>query len=522
MKGNSLISQCKTYLKQNPTEIVFGLYFFAVMSASVLMTGGGILFKTLTLYAAITLTPLLHKFVVKINFSSPSDVSKKTKIKVFAIAGGTAFAVLLLCYAANYPGAFSPDSINQYSQAIRGSYNDWHPTWHTLLFFTFPLKLTGGWAGSIILFQMIYFSLFMGIFSLTVYLYAGAFYAFFSMLLLLLSPFTLEILMYPWKDTAFAIASGFCMLFAVHIYFTKGEWSKKVYRLVIFAFLLASATLFRHNGILFTFFLAMALIFFMQKKQWVLLIAMTIILLVCVKIPVYSFLKVGKPARRTQETMGFPLSVIINVAKERPDKLDDTTANFVQNLTKNQPNWKKFHNISGFNSIKWTEGRPNNDAIKKAGVAGILRMMCRCFTVAPKQAKQAAVGLTIHVYGLEIACRAPFRIANNNLKLTDKGIKPLKLLVQHYISFISKSSLRYVFQCIGSTILAMLAFILFKSNFRSWSDWKRIFLCIPIFTYNFGTMLLLSGRDVRFFYVSFLVCPLVILILCGKQAESPQ
>lgn len=34
--------------------------------------------------------------------------------------------------------------------------------------------------------------------------------------------------------------------------------------------------------------------------------------------------------------------------------------------------------------------------------------------------------------------------------------------------------------------------------------WKKSFLCIPLLVYNFGTMLLLTGNDVRFFYLNFM------------------
>jgi hypothetical protein len=62
-------------------------------------------------------------------------------------------------------------------------------------------------------------------------------------------------------------------------------------------------------------------------------------------------------------------------------------------------------------------------------------------------------------------------------------------------------------------MLAMLAFMLGRSNLRRWVEWKRLFLCLPVFVYNFGTMLLLSSIDYRFFYETFLLCPLVILIM---------
>lgn len=526
-KENKLLKSFFVYLYKNLSEIVFGIYFLFIMSASVFATLSGAgcgkykygicLFATLVLYTVFSLVPKIHSIVLKINFTTQQDFSKNKALKVFCFAGGITFAVLLACYAANYPGSYSPDSIYQYRQAVTGEYSDWHPVWHTLLFFTVPLKITGGWTGSIILFQIIYFSLLIGYFASTVYLYAGKLYAIISVALILLNPFTLEIVMYPWKDVAFAIVSGFCMLYAVHIYFTKGDWCKQMSRLVLFSFMLASATLFRHNGILFTFFLLIALFFYMKKRHWMFLVAMTTLLFLCVRVPLYSFLNVEKPAQRTLETMGLPLSVIVNVAEECPNRLDKDTSDFVNELTINQPNWKQYHNISGFNSMKWLEGGTNNDAIEKVGATGLLKMMCHCFKVAPKQACVAVGGLTIPVYGLEVACRAGKGITGNDLGIEYKGVKPLLFLEECYIDLITKSPLCYIFSCIGLTILVMLAFIIFRGGFRNFEDWKRIFLCIPIFTYDFGTMLLLSGHDVRFFYISFIIYPLIVLIMTRQQ-----
>ena len=63
-------------------------------------------------------------------------------------------------------------------------------------------------------------------------------------------------------------------------------------------------------------------------------------------------------------------------------------------------------------------------------------------------------------------------------------------------------------------MLFMIILIVGKSNFKSFEDWKRIFICLPIFAYDFGTMLLLSwDNDSRYFYITFLVVPLVAVIM---------
>ena len=91
------------------------------------------------------------------------------------------FAILLLYYIAYYPGGFSYDSIDQYTQAIENHYNDWHPVIQTLFAFKLPLSLTGGWIGSIVLFQIICFSVVLGYAFNTIYKYTNLKYLVLSM-----------------------------------------------------------------------------------------------------------------------------------------------------------------------------------------------------------------------------------------------------------------------------------------------------------------------------------------------------
>ena len=89
------------------------------------------------------------------------QMTKKQKGIVFISVALITFIVMLIWLLGYYPGSFSPDSIAQYTQAISGKYDDWHPAWHTLVFFTFPLKVFKVPA-SIIVMQILYFALILG------------------------------------------------------------------------------------------------------------------------------------------------------------------------------------------------------------------------------------------------------------------------------------------------------------------------------------------------------------------------
>lgn len=519
------MKEIKTYLRDNIKELIFGIYFLFTLTADCISSVSGYniwddgFFITLVIIALLTLVSRIKKWI---NWSRQhffllhNQTSKKQELQVFAIASGITLAVLIFWFAGSYPGSFSPDSIDQYRQAVTGNYNDWHPAWQTLLSFTLPLKLTGSPA-SIILFQIVWFSLFMGYFALTVYLYSGILYAYVASALILFSPFTLEIVMFPWKDTSFAVACGFCMLYALHIYFTKGEWCNKTWRILLFAFMLTNATLLRHNGVLFTFFLLVALIFFIPRKKWYLLAATTLLMLVLIRIPFYSTLDVSKPGNRVVEISGLPLSIITYIAKVSPDKLDDETMQFVDKMMKLQPDWRDYHNLSGFNSVKFRgiDRKP----IEQAGILGIFKMTLRCFIASPGYTLKAVIGLTIPVYGLEIISRVYQGVAENDFGIVYTGNQMINYLEDLYCRLVTHTPLRFLFLSIGMTILVMFAFILFRTDFKSAADWKRLALCLPVFVYDFGTMLLLSGPDVRFFYVNLIISPLVVLIM-GRNSET--
>ncbi|MBQ8691767.1 MAG: hypothetical protein IJ520_01320 [Synergistaceae bacterium] len=70
-----------------------------------------------------------------------------------------------------------------------------------------------------------------------------------------------------------------------------------------------------------------------------------------------------------------------------------------------------------------------------------------------------------------------------------------------------------LFGRIGVINLIILICLLAKFKF------KKLFLALPLFTYNFGTMLLLSGEDFRFFYYSLAIMPALILILLNDRGE---
>ena len=71
--------------------------------------------------------------------------------------------------------------------------------------------------------------------------------------------------------------------------------------------------------------------------------------------------------------------------------------------------------------------------------------------------------------------------------------------------------MKYLFYFTGILNLIILAVVMARMKFTK--DWRKMLLCIPLLLHNWGTMLLLTGIDFRFFIVSFFVFPAVVLIM---------
>lgn len=459
------------------------------------------------------------KSLQKLNVQKCTTLSKKERVKSFCIFSGICFLILLIWYIAYYPGGFSVDNLEQYSQAMNGNYNDWHPVWHTLLFFTLPVKLSG-LSAAIVFLQIVYFSLILGYMAETLHELISLRFAVIAVAYIILNPYTGKIAMYPWKDMAFGMASLWAMTFVVRIYYMGGQWSDKKGRVILMGIVLASATLFRHNAILFTIFLIFGLFFFLKRKQWLKLMITFFVVIVCIKGPIYSAISVIAPNQRLVETVGLPLTILGNVVKETPEALDEEMQEFAYTICP-QSVWEEKYVCGNFNSIKWN--MINLSVIEEKNLFDIAKLTLKCFKNSPKASLKAFVSLTDMVYGIggEVKGDIEVIVDPNDKGIVYKGNSCISFILQCYKGLWNHTILKF-FGYIGMSMLLMSIFISARSNLKKRNDWKRLALCIPIFTYNFGTMLLLTGWDSRFFYVSFLICPLVIAIMIGERKEEYQ
>lgn len=464
----------------------------------------------LLLITLIFVCPKLLRFTEELLINIEPDVVTLTtsqKKRFFIQAFFVSFFIFFIMYIAYYPGGFSDDQISQYSQAVNSKYDDWHPVLQTLFAFTLPLKLSGGWIGSIILFQIVIFSLALAYTSYTIAEYGYIKYAKFFLFYIMINPVTLGISLFAFKGVSFAIFAMLAMTFAVHIYFSKGQWLNNAFHMVIFLVVIVTATIFRHNAILFTLPLLIAVMLYVSWKKKFLLVAGFLFIIFLVRWPLYSYLKVTEPDLRVVETTGLPMTIIGDAVHETPQNIDKDILDFAYKLVPPEI-WEKNYKTGAFASVKYFNFK-HLQFIEEAGYAKIFNMMLRCIIQSPIASLKGFCACTDIVYGIAGHIDYPIIpfVSQEGYGIEIKGIPFLQLIFEIYVK-LTRGFLKHIFWHVGVLLLVLLVLALIKVN-----NMQKLFLVLPLFTYDFGTMLFLHANDFRYFYCTYLVAPLVYLVL---------
>lgn len=482
------------------------------------------IFWPLNLLCAILVLPLCF-FTVRfcarmklLQIKATASLSRKSNAVFIASVFAITFLFYFLWYFAFFPGSFSNDSLGQYEQAITGNYNNWHPAIHTWLFFTLPLALTGK-VGSIVLFQVIYFSL------AVTYLFwtlrrsgCPGFFMLFSWIYIVANPNTAHIVLYPWKDTAFGIFALVIFTHLIRIYKTNGKWLTSPLNAAAFSAFVFLANTVRHNGILLTVPIFVVLFVFMKRVrlQTVVSALSVITAVLLLNGPVYSLLSVEEPGQRQVETLGLPMTVLANVYMKDRDALGEEAVAFMDSLATKEE-WETYHVTGNFNVIKWSSTCGLMDKIEAEGAKKILGYTAEAFAASPRVAFDAFVKLTSLVWGFEGGGHTVSRgIVDNSFGIGYYGSGFISTLLSFYFLAISIFG-RYFFNFIGIVIIFMLVTAVGRVGK---GDISRSLLVLSPIVYNFGTMLLLTGPDFRFFHFNFLIAvPLTYLFFTKKDAE---
>ena len=517
----------KSWFRTHLNQFLFGLYVFLIWASYIYthhydwaLPSGGLIALALAgivLALLVVCVPILFRMVVALSVHPGKRVTLLKKLLVFAAAFAAAYVAARLWrftweYYVDSAGDFSWDPQDQLKQAVEGVYNDWHPVWHTLLFFKLPLLLTGE-KTSIIVFQSIFFCLSISFMTVTAYELAGGRSAVLCWAFVMLNPYAGYLLLHPYKDVAFASTSLLAVCLAVRLWCAKPDQPVSRWILVLLGLLLANATLFRHNGILLTLVLLLALLFILGRKRCFLVAAVFVLFVIMVKGPVYHALDVKKPGLRVVETTGLPMTVIGNVVTKNPEAMDEELRDFAYSILTPEE-WTSYYQTGNFNYAKWKCSRLW--VIDAAGAGKVLRLMFKCFRLAPREAVQGLLSLTELVYASE---GEVIDLMPMMEEFSDK-VEPFRVdFIGIYQRFYVNTIFNYL-RHIGVSILLILLPMLAKCDLWSRRDWQRILIAFSLLCYDFGTMLLLTGPDYRFFCVSLLCSPILAVLMLYNNDEK--
>lgn len=510
------------YIKE-PNGVILALYLFFVISIYIFIARDGRLSPAFAIAAPIVLVVLIFgcSFALKrISVLSIAIdrriISREQKILWCIVFFMFSFGILFRWYLAYYPGAFSSEAMYQYKQAMSGQYNDWKPILQTLITFTLPLKLTGK-AELIVLFQIIEYSFILTYMAYTIMKYTGIRIAVPALLYILLNPVTGNMAVSPCKDVTFAMFAVLLMTYGLQIHITDGGWLDSSKNILMFCFALIAATVVRHNAVLFTGPLTVAVFLHISSKRR---FQISLFFLICfglIKGCLYPMLEVEEEWYPKTRVLGLPMTMIGNTVKEAPESLDGEIKEFVYAVAPKDV-WDEAYRSGSFNSIKWESDQA---VIDQEGIVKVIAMAGKSLFRTPRPALKGLFELTDIVYSIDghLDWNVDPYMAEN-----DMGLKFYESdaddILKDYTDSSRKGVFRYLFWCIGIVSVVVLMAILCKCRFTEKEDWKKILFGISVLSYNFGTMLLLSGNDFRYFYLDFPICPIVLLLLFGKKTEQ--
>ena len=427
-------------------------------------------------------------------------------------------AVLGFCFLAVNPGGFDGDPAVQLEQALTGHYTDFHPVLHTLIVFWLPLKLTGNWFPSIVLFQILLFSAALTYVCDTVRMYADTLWAFLSMVIILGNPITQAYLMYGYKDETFGICAMLLVCMNARILFSRGEWLKKPIHLIFFSVTLAVTSIIRHNGILFAAPCLVGAALCVSRKRSLITAAAMLIVFAGIKGPLYAAIDVERTEDRSSQTMGLPMAVIGGAVTYRPEKLDDELLNFAYSLAPKEV-WEEKYTWGVFNWVDW-DRRSNHQVLADAGLVHVLKYMITAVREAPKESLKALVETTDIAYGIvpDQLADGDVYLAGAHLGVQDQSIPWMREILYGYRR-IMYTLFPHAFLHSGVTLFVLLTVMLARIPLNRKESWKRIVPVLSIFCYNLITMLVLFSwwDGARFFHYSLWVAPVLLVMLVRRE-----
>ena len=402
----------------------------------------------------------------------------------------------------------SPDMVSQWKQAMGiEPVNDWHPILHTYL-----IRLIACLARTprgVAIVQVCIFAFLLCLLYATFRRYSYCRWA--SVLIVLVAafnPFSMAIFRFIWKDSAFALAGLAVTICQIHVFQTRGDWLRG-WRIPLMALCLTAATFLRHNGFFYTAPLAILLpMLVVRRNARKVFLCLGLAVLCCAG---YLFARdrltrsgVVSPRPAVQcfpESVGLPMCIMSECYMADRSKTPHDIVQFLESFG-DREFWEKSYR-GNFNSIKFKfKSEAVDEKIYALGKRRFFDMLWRTVRANPAAARNAFVRVTSIAWAPlpESLGRCATGFPRRGLFFKTLG---------WYGAMMKRTTFGVLLTAPGSyLLLVVLAFCYGMIKVGP----KVCALVIPFICYQFGTMLLLTGNDHRFFYIT---------VLCGAAVCLP-
>lgn len=463
---------------------------------------------------------LLSRKLGHLGFDLPEQPDRYSA-RVFFAAAGFAFAVLMVYLVAYWPGGFSSDTMYQWRQ-IDGAepFSDWHPALHTILMWL--LTRIANELSFVVAMQALCYALAVGHLTATLArwhaprplvvltaLYLGA------------SPGISNLLIFPWKDCAFAICvlALAAQLFALHA--SRGAWLGKKRNVLALGVTLCLCAIMRHNGIALVLAVSVWLLISFPKRMIRLgcgLLA-ALCLFLFVKGPVYGAFDIEKTQTRIDELIGLPLTVLSHIYVEAPESLDADIVTFLEDVAPREI-YTEHHRTGDWNETKWYMGYIYTD--RPYTVPEIFSFTLRAMIAEPALGLEA-LGLLWQM-PMWPASDAYWRIAPY-LDPSAAGhgftqnLNPLLVRVLNALCrYTSEPLFAWAVWLPGFWLMAIMVFCVLFARRRPLS---ALLMPAMLIAYHLATCVMLSSStDYRFFLAIMMTAPAALIALLARPSSS--
>ncbi|MFH1879577.1 MAG: hypothetical protein ABIK64_02150, partial [Bacillota bacterium] len=206
-----------------------------------------------------------------------------------------------------------------------------------------------------------------------------------------------------------------------------------------------------------------------------------------------------------------------DIRKLNPSALDGETRAFTDAMA-DETGWENYQ-LHVYNTVKFGKTR---EVIARSTMPDILRIALNAARGDPRTAFLAVAGVTDLVWGVADEGDALIDVRNSRdlpgvpvldgaMNRAGRAVK--SVLTAPYTAF----PLRWYFGNIGVSFLLLLIAALWALG---QSGTASLMLSLPVLCYNLGTMLLLCGKDARFFAFSPLVSTFLLFVLLKKPPDK--